>query len=426
MRDALNTQSTHDSWRADGRVFAPYAVNPDMAAGYIPNYEDVQQYILKVEDQQWKSKVNADYGTLGRQVEAQWMQQRLAAQTARNNAVASVDPRTSMAFNAFDDALCQAPADVVKSNNRSAARSARLFNAALQNNPHQYDPVIPDVPDRPNYFANGVKQIWKNVGQTPSQNRSAAAAFSILPTVIMGGGAVVEWGVNGLLGINDRVRQGMQSLGAYVGTGDSKYLWGGVKSIGLAGVETYGVVSPFGLGERVGAVGGAFPQRSVVFGPSAKSLDILTADQLALHERLSVASFQGTRSVEAPWGTLSFDDVSALSKATGWEHAVVRLNDGTRMLVRGASDNVSDVLKLDVNRLIVHSHPGDTLYHLAPSGELGDVGYLWQLGQNRSYIVTTGTRTPGTDFWLGTFNNEGYWRALNNPPMMPAGGNVFR
>jgi hypothetical protein len=115
-----------------------------------------------------------------------------------------------------------------------------------------------------------------------------------------------------------------------------------------------------------------------------------------------------------------------LTEATGLEHAVVRLNNGKRMLLRGNQDSISHILNMDVKMVVVHSHPGNSPYHLMPSGFAGDVGYLWRIGQKRSYIVTSHTNAPGIPYWLGEFDNQGYWRAINTPPMMPTGGNVLK
>ncbi|MDN6886176.1 hypothetical protein QMO14_21535 [Variovorax sp. CAN2819] len=245
--------------------------------------------------------------------------------------------------------------------------------------------------------------------------------------------------MRGLAPVAQRVSNGIQAArdftAGYIGDGATTVLFAGTQFVLEAGATVTGLRSLGSVSESllVGKVGTqAFPERSVAYGPRAEGIDILSAKQLALHERLSSASFQGTRAIEAPWGTLSFGDVSALTKATGWEHAVVRLRDGSRMLMRGDASSVSDVLKLDVQRLIVHSHPGDLPYHLMPSARTpsgrvaGDLAYLWEIGQKRSYIVTSGTRAPGIDYWIGSFDNQGYWRALNTPPMMPTGGNVLR
>jgi hypothetical protein len=95
------------------------------------------------------------------------------------------------------------------------------------------------------------------------------------------------------------------------------------------------------------------------------------------------------------------------------------------MLLRGNSWSVPHIGKLDVKRLIVHSHPGELAIHLMPSGVRGDVGYLWRIGQRRSYIVTSGTNQPGTPFWIGQFDNTGFYRGLNTPEWMGFSGALF-
>jgi RHS repeat-associated protein len=170
--------------------------------------------------------------------------------------------------------------------------------------------------------------------------------------------------------------------------------------------------------------GTAIIPRNQGFGISAKGVEILNSKQLALHEKLIHSTDIG--GVPLKPGEIGFGDVAALTRATGLEHGVVRLNSGERLLIRGTSKNIPIAGKLDVKRLIVHSHPGETPYTLLPSGirgvtskgkivSGGDIEYLWGLGQRYSYIVTSGTGRVGVPYWLGKFDNEGFWYGINTP-----------
>lgn len=156
------------------------------------------------------------------------------------------------------------------------------------------------------------------------------------------------------------------------------------------------------------------------FGNGAAGLDILNAKQLALYHRVVKSSPKGGAILKP--GEISFGDVAALTRATRLEHALVRLKDGSRVLIRGDQFSITHINRMPVKRLIVHSHPGDTPGTLLPSGKKGDLDYIWSIGQRRSYIVTSETAAPGVPYWIGTFDNQGYWRALNTPPFMPVGG----
>lgn len=415
--------------------FMPLVYKPEIRAMHeaLPSVQTARNELL--DHIRWQESVSDTYGALAQEViaEAAARRQRviaLARERAKMSEPSAVAGSHPLHL-AYVDPNCVITPEEVTRRQKQAAIKQRIYEINTHPSARPESTVSADFPK--NIMREVVAtRIWEGVRNAPPERKGTVALFSSVPYVIAQVGGYAEDIWNTAVYTKNLIRAGMSNFGYYAGSGDSSYLTSGVGQFGGATVLT--AASILGLDELAFGAGKAgafvkhqraFPQRSLEFGPSAKGVSTLTIDQLALHERLSLATFQGTRSVEVPSGTLSFADVAALSSATGWEHAVVRLKDGTRMLVRGGADNVSDVLKLDVRRLVVHSHPGDTLYHLAPSGPMGDVGYLWRLGQRRSYIVTTGTRSPGIDYWLGTFNDQGYWRALNNPPMMPAGGNVL-
>ncbi|MBP0023598.1 MAG: hypothetical protein J7540_06315, partial [Roseofilum sp. SID2] len=164
----------------------------------------------------------------------------------------------------------------------------------------------------------------------------------------------------------------------------------------------------------------AFPRRNQPFGPSAKGLEILNDYQLDLHHKLVTSSDLGGIPLQP--GEIGFKDIAALTNATGWEHGVIRLQDGTRLIVQGTNEGLTHLPTLDVKRIIVHSHPGELPYHLEPSGLKGDVGYLWTINQRRSYIVTSEAHMEGYDYWLGVFENDGFWRGINTPMEMVVQG----
>jgi len=186
-----------------------------------------------------------------------------------------------------------------------------------------------------------------------------------------------------------------------------------------------GASGPGGLKSSL-MIGKPYTARSLAasqeLGRGAKGLHILNEKQLALHHRLVKSTAAG--GIVLKTGEVSFKDVAKLTEATNNEHAVVRLRNGSRMLIKGDESSIKHIHRIPVKRLIVHSHPGENAYALMPSGKKGDLDYLWSIGQRRSYIVTSETGMPGTDYWLGSFDNQGYWRALNTPPMMPVAGQL--
>jgi hypothetical protein len=70
------------------------------------------------------------------------------------------------------------------------------------------------------------------------------------------------------------------------------------------------------------------------------------------------------------------------------EHAVVKLNEGRRVLVSGGKHGIE--LSGDVTRIYGHSHP----WSLPASGKsAGDVDALIQLNQRSSYLLERGQLT---------------------------------
>lgn len=119
------------------------------------------------------------------------------------------------------------------------------------------------------------------------------------------------------------------------------------------------------------AIGRPFTAQSLAanqrFGPSAKGLHILNEKQLALHNRLVKSSPAGGTILKPE--EVGFKDVAKITEATGHEHAVVRLRNGSRMLLKGNKDSIAHIAKMPVKRLIVHSHPGDILSTIEPLGK---------------------------------------------------------
>ncbi len=186
---------------------------------------------------------------------------------------------------------------------------------------------------------------------------------------------------------------------------------GGVRAPGRGG--TYR-----NLSQRGGSL-----RRNAPFGWSAQGLEILSSHQLALHQQLSRSSSRG--GILLRRGAASLEDIAALTRATGWEHAVVRLRTGERMLIRGNATGIPQARWMDIRTVIFHTHPGEIPYALAPSGLRGDAGYMLRIGQKSSFIMTGGSNVPGRTYLLGYFNvSEGYWQAVNLPVPRFAGSQI--
>jgi len=85
------------------------------------------------------------------------------------------------------------------------------------------------------------------------------------------------------------------------------------------------------------------------------------------------------------------------------------------MLLQANTRSLPHIGDFDVEKIIVNAHPGNAPYHLMPSGINGDLGYIWSIGQKRSYIVTSGANKGGVENWSGSFDNEVYWYGINTP-----------
>jgi hypothetical protein len=81
-------------------------------------------------------------------------------------------------------------------------------------------------------------------------------------------------------------------------------------------------------------------------------------------------------------------EVADLTRSTGLEHSVVSLADGRRVIVHGGRDGI-DFARMDVRRILMHSHPPGSLPGPSPE-DAAAMGYYFQ---RSSWLIEVGSST---------------------------------